>query len=98
MTTSVDVQDIASAAREMLDGKVQSVTALAQIAQRESDLQAQLRAVQADKARGYAAAIKDGWTDAQLSKLGISKPGTPGRRRTPSRAGAARPADSGAQQ
>ena len=49
------------------------------------DLEAELATVRAERARQYAAALKDGWTEGELSKLGFAKPGARARRRSPAR-------------
>lgn len=97
MTTQSDAHDIESAARQLIEGRVQSVSALADIGRRETALEEELAGVRSERARRYAAALKDGWTDAELSKLGLGKPGTRSRRRTPSRPAAARSAGGDAQ-
>ncbi len=83
MTTETDVHDVENAARQLMEGRLQSVTALAEVIRRERALEEELAGVRSEGARRYAAAIKDGWTDTELGKLGLSKPGTRSRRRTP---------------
>ncbi|MDQ8044929.1 MAG: hypothetical protein REI11_10005 [Patulibacter sp.] len=85
MSTTSQHSDVESAARQLLEGRVQSVTALDEITREEADLTERLSAVQTERAKRYAAATKNGWTDAELGKLGFHKPGTRARRRSPGR-------------
>lgn len=92
-------ESIEQAAKALLDNRLESVRQLGatQAARRDADRRA------ADAARAdteaYDAALKDGWSDAELSELGFTKPdktrgakGTRGRSRAPRPAASPTPA------
>lgn len=71
-------------ARELLDQRIESVRALVRAQHDTTTLREQLVESEKESARLYRAALSDGWTEAELKKLGITETGPKtSRRRTP---------------
>jgi vacuolar-type H+-ATPase subunit H len=84
-------------ARELLDQRIESVRAVVRAQHDVTTLREQLTEAEREASRLYRSAIADGWSDAELRKLGITESGTkPARRRT-SRASAEQPSASAEQ-
>jgi hypothetical protein len=83
---TLDMHQTESAARALLDSRIESVRALVTARQRVADLRDQIANAEREDARLYAAALRDGWSSDELKKLGLSEPDRkprPRRRSTP---------------
>lgn len=72
----------------MLDARLAVIDRLAGATVAVRDARAALDTAERDEAAAYTAATKAGWTDEELRRLGLTKPGrrSPGRPRQPARA------------
>ncbi|MFC5382152.1 hypothetical protein [Aquipuribacter nitratireducens] len=89
---TVDTAHVEKAARALLDEKVAAVRLLAQARQRRLDASAALAGAEREDAGAWAAALRAGWTEDELKRVGLDVPKVrlPGRPRT--RAAASAPA------
>ena len=74
MATSVDAQSAEKKARELLDNRIESVRALVRSRQALADAQARVAEAEKADVATYRAAVRDGWTEDELRKLGIDEP------------------------
>lgn len=81
MTTTLDTDRIAAAARALLDDKVTAVRTLAEARQKRENAKSALTDAERGDAAAYAAALKAGWTADELKRVGLDAP----TRRTPGR-------------
>lgn len=87
--------DIETAARALLEARMDSVRHLAATQQQRREQQAALETAEREDADAYAQATRNGWSDDELKKLGFEAPGraTARPRRARSRRPASAPAD-----
>lgn len=78
---TINVEDIENQARQLLNSRIASVRELVKARERVTDLQAQLGEAEREDKRAYVRAIKDGWSEDELKKLGLDNAAA-GRRRT----------------
>ena len=86
MTTNLTTQAVESAARALLDDRIEAVRALAIARQAVAEKRGELDAVERADAAAYAAAQRAGWSTEELRKVGLDEPArkAPGRpRRAP---------------
>lgn len=90
MTTSLDTDRIAAAARALLDDKVTAVRTLAEARQKREDARTALSDAERGDTTAYTAALKAGWTADELKRVGLEAPTkrAPGRPRSPRRGAA----------
>ncbi len=83
MATAISTDDVETAARALLDGKVAAVRDLAHARQLRNDKRAELDDAERADATAYAAAERAGWTADELRKVGLDAPNrkAPGRPR-----------------
>lgn len=62
-------------ARELLDQRIESVRAVVRAQHDTAALRDQLAESERESARLYRAALSDGWSEAELKKLGITETG-----------------------
>lgn len=74
MTTTLDTDRIAAAARALLDDKVTAVRTLAEARQKREDAKSALTDAERGDAAAYAAALKAGWTADELKRVGLDAP------------------------
>ncbi|WP_380163360.1 hypothetical protein [Jannaschia sp. R86511] len=91
MTTSLDTDRIAAAARALLDDKVTAVRTLAEARQKREDARSALSDAERGDTTAYTAALKAGWTTDELKRVGLDAPSkrAPGRPRSNRRGAAA---------
>lgn len=83
MAVTLDAKFAEDLARRLLDARMDTVKALVATRQGVADAQRALdEAIRADRA-AYEAAVKGGWTPAELREVGISEPGKQPRRSRP---------------
>lgn len=70
----MDMQKTEDLARELLDGRIQSVRTLVEKRERVATLRDELADAERDDVSAYRQAIKDGWSADELKKLGIDEP------------------------
>lgn len=82
---TIDTTAVETAARALLDDKIQAVRDLAHARQARTDKQAELDQAERADAAAWAAAERAGWTPDELRRLGLDTPTrkTPGRPRRP---------------
>jgi len=86
MALELDIEQTEQKMRELLEARMQSVRALVTSRQAVTDLRAQLADAEAEDAKRYTAALSDGWSEAELRKLGITPADQkPRARRAPAR-------------
>lgn len=68
---TIDMESTKTQARKLLDSRIESVTALVKARQRVTELQEALKEAERDDKRAYVRAVKDGWSDEELKKLGL---------------------------
>ncbi len=83
---TIDIEQTRNQARELLDSRIDSVTALVKARQRITDLKEQLAEAEREDKRAYVRATKDGWSPEELKKLGLESGAVSRRRKTTSRA------------
>jgi len=87
MATDMDVSGAERAARALLDSRIEAIRTLAAARQASRDALAELHAAaesaERDDATAYRAAVRAGWTEAELRKVGLDAPaqGASGRAR-----------------
>lgn len=83
MTAEHVIESAERKARELLDQRIESVRAVVRAQHDTATLREQLAQSERESARLYRAAVNDGWTEAELKKLGITESGPkPSRRRS----------------
>jgi Cdc6-like AAA superfamily ATPase len=71
MTLELDLEETERKMRELLDARMNSVRELVKSRQLVTELRAQLNDAESEDARRYTTALTDGWSDAELRKLGL---------------------------
>jgi len=79
----IDLDKTQNQARKLLDSRIASVTALVKARQRRDELLEQLKEAERDDKRAYARALRDGWSEEELKKLGLDENNSASRRRRP---------------
>jgi len=81
-------QDILAAARKLQEDKLVAIQRLADTRARIATIQAQMTDAEREDANAYQAAVRGGWTEAELKAVGIAPPArqAPGRPRGKGRA------------
>jgi hypothetical protein len=69
--TNINIEKTQEQARRILDSRIESVTQLVKTRQRITDLKQQLADAERDDKRAYVKALKDGWSEDELRKLGL---------------------------
>lgn len=77
----IDLATIQNQARKLLDSRIDSVTELVKARQRRDELLEQIKEAERDNKRAYTRALRDGWSEDELRKLGLDE--TNGVRRRP---------------
>jgi multidrug resistance efflux pump len=67
---TISVERTQEKARQLLNSRIESVTALVRARQRIADLKEQLAEAEREDKRAYVRAIRDGWSEEELKKLG----------------------------
>ncbi len=83
----MNTQAVEEAARAVLDGRVDAVRDLAKARQTKIEKLAEAEAAEREDAAAWNAAIRDGWSEQDLRKVGFDPPTrkAPGRPRTRTR-------------
>lgn len=91
MATELSLEQTEARAKELLNGRIQSIRDLVTARQHLADLQAQIEDAERKDVQLYAAAQRNGWSPEELRKLGIGEPAkrTRVRKRAATKAGAA---------
>jgi len=79
--TPIDLETTQNQARKLLDSRITSVTELVKARQRRDELLDQVKEAERENKRAYARALRDGWSEDELRKLGLDE--TNGTRRRP---------------
>lgn len=66
--------DPEQAAQALVDGRMASIRALVAARAEVEAQREKLAAAETEDARLYRAALRDGWTEAELRKVGLAKP------------------------
>lgn len=74
MTTDVTVEDVESAARELLENRISAVQALAEARQLRLGKRAELDTAERQYAAAFAAAERAGWSPEELKRVGLEAP------------------------
>lgn len=74
MRHHVDTEAIERAARALLDSRVQAVRSLAAARQKLLDAQAAQAAAEHEDAAAWIAALRQGWSEEELKKVGFDPP------------------------
>lgn len=69
--TNISIEKTQEQARRILDSRIESVTRLVTTRQRIADLKQQLADAERDDKKAYVKALKDGWSEEELRKLGL---------------------------
>lgn len=69
--TTLNLETTQHQARKLLDSRIPSVTELVKTRQRVDQLQAELKDAEREDQRAYLRALKDGWSEDELKKLGL---------------------------
>lgn len=69
--TNISIEKTQEQARRILDSRIESVTRLVTTRQRIADLKQQLAHAERDDKKAYVKALKDGWSEDELRKLGL---------------------------
>jgi hypothetical protein len=85
MTADLSTEQVETAARALLDSRIQAVRELATTRQTRNDKREELAAAERADTAAYAAALRAGWTTDELRKVGLDEPErrAPGRPRRP---------------
>lgn len=67
----LSIESTQEKARQLLNSRIESVTALVQARQRIADLKEQLTEAEREDKRAYVRATRDGWSEEELKKLGL---------------------------
>lgn len=78
---NLSIEQTQEQARNLLNSRIESVTALVKARQRIADLQEQLAEAEKEDKRAYVRATKDGWSADELKKLGLENSAATTRRR-----------------
>jgi len=81
MTAELVIESAERKARELLDQRIESVRAVVRAQHETASLREQLAESEKESARLYQAALNDGWSKAELKKLGITETGPKASRR-----------------
>ena len=68
---TISIKNTQEKARQLLNSRIESVTALVQARQRVADLKEQLAEAEREDKRAYVRATRDGWSEEELKKLGL---------------------------
>lgn len=68
---TISIESTQEKARQLLNSRIESVTALVRARQRIADLKEQLAEAEREDKRAYVRAIRDGWSEDELKKLGL---------------------------
>ncbi|EMY32806.1 hypothetical protein D477_018229 [Arthrobacter crystallopoietes BAB-32] len=79
---NISIESTQEKARQLLNSRIESVTALVQARQRIADLKEQLAEAEREDKRAYVRATRDGWSDEELKKLGLDNAAAKRRKRT----------------
>lgn len=79
---AIDLETTQNQARKLLDSRIASVTELVKARQRRDELQEQMKETERENKRAYTRALRDGWSEDELKKLGLDEAGAV-RRRSP---------------
>lgn len=77
---TISVESTQEKARQLLNSRIESVTALVKARQQIVDLKEQLAEAEREDKRAYIRATRDGWSPEELKKLGLES-SVAGRRR-----------------
>ena len=77
----LDIDSTKAQARKLLDSRIESVTKLVKTKQRVTEMQDSLKEAERENSRAYVKALKDGWSEDELKKLGLENTAA-GKRRT----------------
>ncbi|MBO0910108.1 hypothetical protein [Arthrobacter sunyaminii] len=77
----LDIESTKAQARKLLDSRIESVTNLVKTKQRVTEMQDSLKEAERENSRAYVKALKDGWSEDELKKLGLENTAA-GKRRT----------------
>lgn len=78
---TISIEDTQEKARQLLNSRIESVTALVQARQRIADLKEQLAEAEREDKRAYVRATRDGWSEEELKKLGLENAAAKRRKR-----------------
>jgi flagellar biosynthesis/type III secretory pathway protein FliH len=78
---NMSIEETQEQARNLLNSRIESVTALVKARQRITDLHEQLTEAEREDKRAYVRATKDGWSADELKKLGLETGAAATRRR-----------------
>lgn len=81
--TTLNLESAQTQARKLLDSRIASITDLVTARQRVVQLQADLREAEREDHRAYLRALKDGWSEDELKKLGLENSAAAKRRTRP---------------
>lgn len=68
---AINLETTQNQARKLLDSRIASVTELVKARQRRDELLDQIKEAEREDKRAYARALKDGWSEEELKKLGL---------------------------
>lgn len=77
----LDIESTKAQARKLLDSRIESVTNLVKTKQRVTEMQDSLKEAERENSRAYVKALRDGWSEDELKKLGLENTAA-GKRRT----------------
>lgn len=72
---AIDLETTQNQARKLLDSRIASVTELVKARQRRDELLEQIKEAERENKRAYARALRDGWSEDELKKLGLDQVG-----------------------
>ncbi|NMR32300.1 hypothetical protein [Crystallibacter degradans] len=78
---TISIKHTQEKARQLLNSRIESVTALVQARQRIADLREQLAEAEREDKRAYVRATRDGWSEEELKKLGLENAAAKRRKR-----------------
>ena len=78
---TISIENTQEKARQLLNSRIESVTALVQARQRIADLKEQLAEAEREDKRAYVRATRDGWSEEELKKLGLENAAAKRRKR-----------------
>ncbi|UNK47769.1 hypothetical protein [Arthrobacter sulfonylureivorans] len=81
----ISIESTQERARQLLNSRIESVTALVQARQRIADLKEQLAEAEREDKRAYVRATRDGWSEEELKKLGLENAAAKRRKRPSAR-------------
>ena len=79
---TISIETTQEKARQLLNSRIESVTALVQARQRIADLKEQLAEAEREDKRAYVRATRDGWSEEELKKLGLENAAAKRRKRS----------------